>query len=145
MDDDLPWARYEKDRLPRGWGWPLTRSTVAELLREQEVVVDELHFGMPLLPVDLPRVWLVSARIPGNAVSPLRMPSVDTRRSRPWLLVRALSPEARKVVSAEVARAEVVATIAWIAATLSSGDARLASDHSRSSWWDGERAVSRED
>ena len=74
MDDDLPWARYEKDRLPRGWGWPLTRSTVAELLREQEVVVDELHFGMPLLPADLSRVWLVSARIPGNAVSPATTP-----------------------------------------------------------------------
>lgn len=73
VDDDLPWASYQKDRLPRGWGWPLTRSSVAELLREQEVVVDHLHFSLPLLPVDLSRVSLVSARIPGNAVSSLRM------------------------------------------------------------------------
>ena len=144
MDDDLPWASYQKDRLPRGWGWPLTRSTVAELLREQEVVVDHLHFSLPLLPVDLSRVRLVSARIPGNAVSSLRKPSDQRRGSCPWLSIDALSPEARRVVSAEIVRAEVVATIAWIATTLRSGEARLASDHSRWSWWDGERTLSRE-
>jgi hypothetical protein len=143
VDDDLPWGSYQKAKLPRGWGWPLTRSTVAELLREQEVVVDHLHFSLPLLPVDLSRVRLVSARIPGNAVSSLRMPSEQRRGSCPWLSIDALSPEARRVVSAEIVRAEVVATIAWIAATLRSGDARLASDHSRWSWWDGERTVSR--
>jgi hypothetical protein len=143
VDDDLPWASYEKDRLPRGWGWPLTRSTVAELLREQEVVVDHLHFSLPLLPVDSTQVGIVSARIPGNAVSSLRMPSDQRRGSRPWLSIDALSPGARKAIPAEVVRAEVVATIAWIATTMSSGDARLASDHARGTWWDGQRTVSR--
>ena len=48
--DDAPWARYEKDRLPPGWSYPLGRDRIARLLREAGATLDSLHFSSPGRP-----------------------------------------------------------------------------------------------
>ncbi len=52
MTDDLPWDEYSKDRLPRGWSYPLGRDSIAEALRRAEATVGSLSLGRPRLPPD---------------------------------------------------------------------------------------------
>lgn len=45
-DDDL-WTFYEKDRLPRGWSYPLGRDRIAGALREAGATVNRLRLVGP--------------------------------------------------------------------------------------------------
>lgn len=127
-DDDL-WTRYEKDRLPSGWAYPLGRDRIADALREAGAMLNSLTFDSPGRSLDADRL---------TALRVLRVLCVGQARyhggsfagtSRLHLHVYAV-PGARRRDIGELLEAGTLARACrWAAEALTRGNVWAASTH----------------
>jgi hypothetical protein len=123
-----PWDEYARDKLPRGWTYPLGQERIAEALAEAGATLGSLRLHSPKLPPDpgpspVFDVWWFSDARPGY-LRPGR-----TGRSRLLMRWTAVPVADRSEVRRQVDEGVLRRGCEWAAAALRHGNAWSATEH----------------
>lgn len=141
VDDVRPWGSYDRGDLPPGLRYPVGRDAVESELHAAGLRVDALVFSRPPLPLDHDGVFLVTARLRGDAHSRIFLGPDGPRGVQSELGVSAIPPAVAHEIGKGPLLAEVRAAIDWIVESLGRGNAWLASDHGWTSRIEGGRIL----
>ena len=125
MSSEEPWASYDKDKLPRGWSYTLSRDEVFAALVSAGAVVGSLSFSRTEGNFEgrmvLHSYWPSDARSPYLAVRP-------HDRSPLMMWVGAVPSELRQRISQELQDNWLNQAADWAAKAPMRGNAWTASD-----------------
>ena len=128
VTSDLPWDDYRKDRLPRGWAYPIGRDRIARALREAGATVGSLSLGRPDLPPRPGRQTVFDLLWLGDAQAGYFGP-IKPGRSRLLMRWTAVAVEHRIQIARQLEDTVLEQGCQWAAASPTRGNAWSASEH----------------
>lgn len=127
MTDEGPWQRYDRDKLPKGWAYPLGRDEVSAALVDAGVSLGSLSFSRtdPNQPADL---YVLHAYWPSDARAKY-FHSRDFDNSPLMMSVRSVPSELRHQIGQELKDGWLRRAVTWAGQAPKRGNAWTASDH----------------
>jgi hypothetical protein len=125
MADEEPWDLYNRDKLPKGWAYPIGRDTVGAALVSAGVHLNGLIFNMPALDTSAD-VYVLWMRWPSDA-EPNRRRDPDSNTL--WMSVRAVPSESRQEIGHQLSNIWLDKALAWAQHAPRRGNAWTATDH----------------
>jgi hypothetical protein len=126
VSNEEPWAGYAKDKLPRGWAYPLGRDEVRAALVAAGAVVGRLWFSRT--DANFEGRMVLHAYWPSDARSKY-LDTGEHGRSPLLMWVSAVPSDLRQDISRELRETWLGPAAEWAAKAPMRGNAWTASDH----------------
>ncbi|MDR6415667.1 hypothetical protein [Pseudarthrobacter sulfonivorans] len=127
MSDEGPWQRYDRDKLPKGWAYPIGRDKLGAALVAAGVELGSLSFGAgerrdtePIYVMTI--YWLSDAR-------PKYFQSRDFQPAPLMMFVSAVPSSLRLPIGQALTDVWLEQAVAWAGQASKRGNAWTASDH----------------
>jgi hypothetical protein len=127
--DEEPWVRYDRDKLPKGWAYPLGRDEVSAALVAAGVLLDSLSFSRSYLN-ESAGICVLQLYWPSDSRAKY-FGSRDPDISPLTMSVGAVSSELRYQTGQQLRDDWLERAVAWAKQAPSRGNVWTATDH----WW----------
>ncbi|MHA7305691.1 hypothetical protein ACX80E_10660 [Arthrobacter sp. TMN-49] len=129
MADDEPWGRYERDKLPKGWAYPLGRDELSAALVSAGVRLSSLDFSRSDR-IKSAHLYVMQVYWPSDAQA--NYFGLRDHESNPLTMsLRAVPSELRQEIGRQLRDGWLDEAIKWVKQAPSKGNAWTATEH----WW----------